>query len=218
MRRYDLVIFDCDGTLVDSEPLTMRLMTHMMSEMGLDVGFDEAMGEFAGKNIMYITSFMEKHIGTFDHLAFEQDYRSRCLKIFDDELESVEGVEDLIKSLKVPSCIASNGPHAKMNVTLKVTSLDKYFSKNNIYSAYDILKWKPEPDLYLYALNQMNCAPQRAIIVEDTIAGLMGAVNAGIDVVAYNPLSNKELFVDGVDNFKTMQAIQDHFLNLGITT
>jgi HAD superfamily hydrolase (TIGR01509 family) len=182
------------------------------------MAFEEAFDEFAGKNIMYITSYMEKHIGRFDHHAFENDYRSRCLNIFDKELECIEGVVELIESLTVPSCIASNGPHSKMDVTLKVTSLDKYFSKETIYSAYDISKWKPDPELYLHALNKMSCDVRRAIIVEDTIAGLMGAVNAGIDVVAYNPMSKQELYVDGVLNFKTMKSIQDHFMSLGIAS
>lgn len=214
--KYDLVIFDCDGTLVDSEPVTMRLIVTMMKERGLTLSFEDALQEFAGKNLMLINDYMEQHIGPFDHDAFEEEYRYRCLDVFDKELEIVEGVDVLIHKLKIPYCIASNGPRRKMDVTLKVTGLDKLFPIENIYSAYDIKKWKPEPDLYLYAAKHMNVEKSRAIVVEDTLPGLMGAVNGGIDVVAYNPHENQEMKIDGVPNFKHMNEIGDYFATFGI--
>ena len=144
---YELVIFDCDGTLVDSEPVTMRLIIQMMSEKGIALSFNEAMEIFAGKNMMAITSYMSGIIGSFDHGEFEEDYRSRCIDAFNAELKAVEGAETLITNLKIPYCIPSNGPKRKMDLTLKVTGLIKYFEEEAIFSAYDIQKWKPEPDL-----------------------------------------------------------------------
>lgn len=216
MKHYELVIFDCDGTLVDSEPLTMKLMVRMMGEMGLLMSHGDALKAFAGKNIMYITDHMQKSLGPFDHEEFENDYRKRCLDIFHNELKAIEGVEGLIDSLTIPKCIASNGPRSKMNVTLKVTELDRFFSDKSIFSAYDIGKWKPEPHLYLHAADIMKKKVQGCIVVEDTIPGIMGAVNAGMDVIAYNPDQSEELYLDGVLNFTSMTDIRDYFIDIGI--
>ena len=213
---YELVIFDCDGTLVDSEPVTMRLIIQMMSEKGINLSFNEAMEIFAGKNMMAITSYMSGIIGSFDHGEFEEDYRSRCIDAFNAELKAVEGAETLITNLKIPYCIASNGPKRKMDLTLKVTGLIKYFEEEAIFSAYDIQKWKPEPDLYLHAASRMSVVAHKAIVIEDTLPGLMGAINAGIQAIAYNPEQKRDLYLDSVPNFSSMDDILDYLKTFGI--
>ncbi len=208
--NYDLVIFDCDGTLVDSEPVTMRLITKMMKEMGIESDTESNLARFAGKNIFFITEWMEEMIGSFDKAEFERDYRERCLQVFDDELEAVPGVIELIQSLTVPYCIASNGPMEKMDVTLRVTNIMELFSRDHIFSAYDLQKWKPDPALYLHVTEVMGATKDKAVVIEDTLPGLMGAVNAGIDVIAYNPHHKTELHVDGVPNYEHMDQIREH--------
>ena len=213
---YELVIFDCDGTLVDSEPVTMRLIIKMMLEKGIELSFNEAMKLFAGKNMIAITSYMSAIIGSFDYLEFEEDYRSRCIDVFNAELKAVEGAEALITKLKIPYCIASNGPRRKMDLTLKVTGLNKYFEDEVIFSAYDIQKWKPEPDLYLHASSCMRVVSDKAIVIEDTLPGLMGAINAGIPAIAYNPEQKSDLYIDNVLNFSSMNQIQDYLKTFGV--
>lgn len=211
--KYDLVIFDCDGTLVDSEPVTMRLICKMMQEMGIELAFNEALEDFAGKNMMHITTYMESQIGSFDKVAFEKDYRHRCIQVFKDELEIVPGVDDLIKQLPVPYCIASNGPKEKMDVTLSVTGLIDLFDPNHIFSAYDFQKWKPDPTLYQSVLAYFDCSPECAVVIEDTMPGIMGAVNAGIDTIAYNPKNEMELNQSEAKNFGSMREISNYLLS-----
>ncbi len=214
--KYDLIIFDCDGTLVDSEPVTNRLISTMMAERGISMTPEECLREFAGKNIMYITAFMEEHIGPFDHESFEEEYRSRCLTLFDDELEAVPGVIDILRQVRVKKCIASNGPRRKMEVTLKVTGIMKMFDPSNIYSAYDIGFWKPSPELYLHACAEMMVNPDRALVLEDTLPGVMGAVHGGIDVIVYNPDDDPVTKLDGIANYRSMQEIQSFLESVGI--
>jgi HAD superfamily hydrolase (TIGR01509 family) len=214
--KYDLIIFDCDGTLVDSEPVTNRLISMMMAERGIQMTPDACLEEFAGKNIMYITSYMERFIGQFDHIRFEEEYRERCLTIFDEELEEIPGVRGILESVRVAKCVASNGPRRKMDVTLRVTGLQAFFNSKHIFSAYDIQKWKPDPHLFLHAAHQMNVHPDRTLIVEDTISGVQGALNAKMDVVAYNPKHESNLQVEGVLSFESMLEISAYLESQGV--
>ena len=211
--RYNLVIFDCDGTLVDSEPVTMKLIAQMMLEMGVSKEPSELYDMFAGKNMSFITDFVESQIGLFDKISFEQDYRKRCVTMFEQELLPIPGVKNLVQSLQVPTCVASNGPHEKMDITLAVTGLDRSFTKDRIFSAYDIQKWKPDPALINYVLDKMNCRAQDAVLIEDTMSGIQAGLNANVDTLAYNPHQIEEISQCGVMNFASMEDIKSYLEN-----
>lgn len=208
-QRYELIIFDCDGTLVDSEKLTNRLIATMINEIGIPVDTESCLDLFAGKTISHITSYIKEQGVTINDQEFESSYRSRCTDLFHGELQAIPGVEELLMSLKVPYCIASNGPKKKMNVTLPASGLDKYFTEETVFSAYDIKKWKPEPTLFLHAAKQMNVHASKCLVIEDTWSGVMGAVNAKIDVLAYNPHRDARMYLDGVPNYCKMTDIQN---------
>lgn len=209
MKRYELIIFDCDGTLVDSELVTNRVIAELINEIGITISPEECFDKFAGKTLVHITDFIKETIPTIDEVSFEKEYRLRCKKRFVEELETVDGIEELLQSLTIPFCVASNGPAEKMAATLPATGLDQYFSKSNTFSAYDIQAWKPKPDLFLHATEQMNVAPSSALVIEDTYSGVMGAVHAGIDVWAYNVHLDNRVFVNGVPNFTSMSSIME---------
>ena len=213
-NEYKLVIFDCDGTLVNSEPLTMKLLSQMMRELGIKQSQSALMEAFAGKNMKAITDFVSSHIGPFDEKAFEEDYRLRCVHLFQEELQPIPGVIDLIKSVKTAKCIASNGPQRKMKLSLSATGIDQYFNKEHIFSAYDIQKWKPDPALIHFVLDRMKCKEPEAILIEDTMSGVNAGLTAGITTLAYNPEQDKDLLSSGALNFSTMAEIK-HYLNLG---
>jgi len=211
-RDYKLVIFDCDGTLVDSEPLTNGLIATMINELGISINTEECLDLFAGKTLAHIVAYIKDNGVQINEGAFESDYRRRCLALFNDQLKPIDGVEQLIRNLKIPYCIASNGPHEKMDVTLPASGLDNYFDKERIFSAYDVDQWKPAPALFLHAAKQMNVHSSNCIVIEDTWSGVMGAVNANIDVLAYNPHRDIRMYLDGVPNFGDMKDIENYLL------
>ena len=103
-----------------------------------------------------------------------------------------------------------------MDVTLRVTGLQSFFDPEHIFSAYDIQKWKPAPDLFLHAAEKMKAQPNRTIVVEDTISGVQGALNANIDVIAYNPKKEPQLQIDGVHSFESMTDISAFLGSQGV--
>ena len=216
--NIDLVIFDCDGTLVDSEPLTNRLIAQMIGEKGIEISPKECMDRFVGKNIMVISEFLEERIGPFDKVAFEVEYRSRCLDIFHEELEAIPGSMELVESMKIPFCIASNGPRAKMDVTLTACGFFDMVGPDRIFSAYDIKQWKPDPGLFLHAAQQMGKIPQNTVVIEDSLPGIDAALNASMDVLVYNPHEDPKMMISGVKNFKEMSQIQDFLATFDITS
>ena len=210
--NYDLVIFDCDGTLVDSEPLTMQLLAAMMLEIGVKEEYEELLKNFAGKNMKAITDRIEDHIGPFDAIAFEEDYRNRCVALFQEELQPIPGVKDFITSIHVAKCIASNGPQRKMKLSLSATRIDELFQAEHIFSAYDIQKWKPDPALIHYVLKKMNVSASKAVLIEDTMSGVLAGLNAEVDTIAYNPEGEKTLLESGAINFTRMEDIKQYLL------
>lgn len=212
-EAYELVIFDCDGTLVDSEGLTNRLIADMINELELVISPEQCLDLFAGKTIGHITKYIRERGIEINDTDFEASYRERCYSLFNSELKPILGVEEVIQSLTVPCCVASNAPHKKMDITLPASGLEKYFSRDRIFSAYDVQKWKPEPALFLHAAKQMNVHPSKCIVIEDTWSGVMGAVNANIHVLAYNPHFDTRLYLNGVSNFGNMQGIQSYLLD-----
>lgn len=213
MSKYKLIIFDCDGTLVDSEPLTCRIITEMISEYGITITLQETINKFAGKTLKHITDFISETHRVEDTSAFEDDYRERCLHVFQKELIPIPGVQDFIDALDIPFCVASNGPKKKMDVTLPAAGLDHYFDEKNTFSAYDVQVWKPEPDLFLHAARQMNVLPADVLVIEDTWSGAMGAVNGQMDVWIYNAHLDHKTFINGVPNFTSFEDIQRTFFN-----
>ena len=210
ISSYDLVIFDCDGTLVDSEHLSNRIIADMLRELGIDCTNEEVLERFAGTSFDYINTYLSETLQLNIDFDFEAVYRVRSNEIFEKELLPIEGVPQLLESINTEICIASNGPKEKMNVTLKVTGLLKYFSSGNMFSAYDIQKWKPEPDLFLLAAKQMGVVPEKCLVVEDTLHGAIGAVRANMDVLVYidNESKKDEFDHEGITTFDSYATLK----------
>lgn len=210
-KKYELIIFDCDGTLVDSEVLTNRVISEMLTECGIKTDTDAAYKMFAGGKFSDIQAYVDEHGTSNFEGNFETVFRKRSKLIYEQELKLIPGVASMLKKLQgVKMCIASNGPQKKMKITLPATGLDKYFPPEIVFSAYDIEMWKPAPDLFLFVCDKMGVAPNKAVVVEDTYSGAMGAVNAGIDLICYNPENHQNMLELFGRNFKTMEEIRDH--------
>lgn len=180
----EYIIFDCDGTLVDSEPLENKLFATMLCEQGIDISTDEATQRFRGMKTADCIAEAEKQANKKLPDNFTSMLRKRSAEIFKNELKPIPGVHDLISSLNLPMAVASSGSKEKIELSLTITGLLPFFD-DRIFSSYDLGSWKPEPDIFLHSLNQMGGEPHQCCVVEDSIPGILAGLAAGMKVFAY---------------------------------
>tara|TARA_R110000868_G_scaffold291002_2_gene551321 strand:+ start:25646 stop:26287 length:642 start_codon:yes stop_codon:yes gene_type:complete len=184
MKEYKCIIFDCDGVLVDSEVLGNQVFVDMANEYGADIDISYAMRHFKGGFLMDSIRQVEAIIQKTLPVYFESEYRQRSYQIFSTHLKSVEGIEKVLEKLTVPFCVASSGPQEKIKRNLETAGLWSYFN-GNIFSCYDIGKWKPDPAIYLHASTAMGFLPNECLVIEDSYKGAMAATSGGFDVYGY---------------------------------
>jgi HAD superfamily hydrolase (TIGR01509 family) len=181
---YGLVIFDCDGVLVDSELITNRIFAQMLGEIGLRMTLDEVLERFVGHSMPQCWEIIAGMLGHPLPQRFIDDYGVRTAHALRTELQIVPGVEGVINSLAVPYCVASSGTHEKMHITLGATGLLPRFS-GRIFSVTDVARSKPFPDVYLHAAARMGYTPAACAVIEDTPTGVRAGVAAGMTVFGY---------------------------------
>ena len=192
--KYKCVIFACHGVLVDSEFISARVLKGMAQDYGLELSAPFLMEEFAGKFLNESITFIEQQIGAKLPDSFETEFRKKSSDAFKRELKPIEGAKELLASLDIPFCIASSSPRDKINQNLEITDLHHFFTKETIFSAYDITLWKPHPGIFLHAALQMGFVPSECAVVENSITGIHAGVLAGFDVYALSNDRNKEVF------------------------
>ncbi|MDA9555970.1 HAD-IA family hydrolase [Vibrio sp.] len=183
----ECIIFDCDGTLVDSEELGLEAFRQTLSAHGVSISLNELKVEYQGQKIhntiRYVFQQHGKEISEEGIEPFITMFRATSKALFEQELTLIDGANEVLhyahaKGIKV--CIASNGPYVKMKTSLKVTGLDKFFTRNNTFSAFDVDSWKPEPDLIWYSAKKMNVDKDKCLFVDDTVIGATAGVNAKV--------------------------------------
>ena len=183
----ELVIFDCDGVLVDSEILTVEIEARVLTEMGFPTTPADVVREFMGKSDEKMQAELTALMGSEASLEFDRVASKEIVAAFEDRLQCVDGVVALIDMLHdrgIATCVASSGSHKKMRFTLGITGLWERF-EGRIFSASEVQHGKPAPDLFLHAAERMNTAPQRCAVIEDSIYGVQGAVAAGMHAFGY---------------------------------
>ncbi|WP_299102796.1 HAD family hydrolase [uncultured Winogradskyella sp.] len=184
MSKYKCVIFDCDGVLVDSEPIGNQVMVDMANELGAQINLDYAYQHFKGNSFHKCENLISELIGKDLPTNFESEYRRRSFEKFKSDIKPVEGVSDVIKHLNLPFCVASSGPENKIQLNLELTGLWSYF-KANVFSCYGVQKWKPDPAVFLWAAKTMGFQPEECVVIEDSVIGVNAAVNGGFDVFGF---------------------------------
>lgn len=179
-----LVIFDCDGVLVDSERLSHLVMQQMLADLGLALTLEEAFGHFMGLSTDTCRARIDSLLGRPAPAGFMDDFQARCFDAFATRLTPVPGVPELLRSLPMPCGVASNGPHEKMRFTLGHTGLLPLL-EGRLFSAQDVARPKPAPDLFLHAAATLGAAPAQCVVVEDSATGVAAARAAGMTVLGY---------------------------------
>ncbi len=190
----DLVIFDCDGVLVDSEPIANKLLRDALAVYGLEMTLDQVVDTYVGRSMASVVTISEEMLGRALPDDFLDVLQEKTFREFRKKLKPVPGVKQLLDALHergVPVCVASSGSFEKMDVTLGITGLKKYF-KGRIFSVLQVARGKPYPDLYLYAADQMGTEPAKCLVIEDSLPGIQGAVAAGMEVIAYSTRGDDE--------------------------
>ncbi len=190
------IIFDCDGTLVDSEEITNQIIAEMAGELGITMTGDEATTAFGGKTLDAVLYKMRELSGKKVPDDWLPRLIQRVSEAWKTELNPVTGVRELLESLKIPICVASNGKPIHINQSLQMTGLHDFFN-GNIFSASDIGVPKPAPDLFLYAAKKMGFEPKECAIVEDSMPGVIAANRAKIKVYGLVKLCSAEELKNG---------------------
>jgi HAD superfamily hydrolase (TIGR01509 family) len=200
---YELVVFDCDGVLVDSERLAVRTEAEILCSLGWPITEAEVIERFVGRSAEYMHGQIEARLGR--SIDWERDFESRYREVFERELRPVEGITEALDAIETPSCVASSGTHAKIRFSLGLTGLLGDF-QGRIFSVQDVTRGKPAPDLFLYAAKQMGARPEACVVVEDSPAGVEAALAAGMAAFAFagGVVPAERLRRDGVTVFEDM--------------
>ncbi|MFF9338672.1 MULTISPECIES: HAD family hydrolase [unclassified Streptomyces] len=180
----ELVIFDCDGVLVDSERLYCRVDREVFAELGAEFTEAEMVEHFVGSSKDMLTAIVEERRGRPLEPGWDAPFEQRYEDVLDAELTAVEGVTGVLDALSVPYCLASNGSHASIRKNLgRAGLLDRF--EGRMFSARDVGRGKPAPDLFLHAAAAMGVPPERCAVVEDSRYGVRAARAAGMRAFGY---------------------------------
>jgi HAD superfamily hydrolase (TIGR01509 family) len=192
-----LVIFDCDGVLVDSEGISNAVLAQALRTLGLDISAQEAHDRYRGMFLSEIRADAERRLGAPLPPDFMETFERDREDAFRASLRPVSGAAEAVREVKALGfevCVASQGKLSKTELTLTLTGLRDLFGDAAVFSAHSVKRGKPAPDLFLYAAATMGCAPERCVVVEDTMIGVRAALAAGMRAIAYAPDGDRSEF------------------------
>lgn len=188
-RPIDLVIFDCDGVLVDSERVANEVFASVLEEVcGLEFTLQDMFDTFVGHSRLQCLQKIEAILGEPPPDELDRRYQEDINRALKQSVEAIKGIEDVLEQLELPCCVASSGSHEKMQMTLGKTGLIDFFA-GNIFSTSEVERGKPHPDIYLHAAARMGVSdPARCLVIEDSPIGVTGAVAAAMTVFGFAEL------------------------------
>ncbi len=180
----ELVIFDCDGVLVDSERIAVKVDAVIMGDLGCMFTEEEIIEKFVGSSTEVYTAAVEEQLGRRLEKDWLQRYEHLYKAAFEADLTAVDGVAEALNGLTTPVCVASNTDHAGIRRNLEIVALSDHFEER-IFSAADVPRGKPAPDLFLHAARSMGVEPGRCAVIEDSAYGVQAARSAGMRAFGY---------------------------------
>ncbi|MHC2466442.1 HAD family hydrolase [Bradyrhizobium embrapense] len=182
---FELVIFDCDGVLVDSEVISCRAHADTLTRHGFPITPDGVLKRFLGVSDREARRIVESEIGRALPETFEAEVKHATLSLYADDLNAIAHVSDAISALTLPKCVASSGTPEKIHHGLTCAGLYDQLAPH-IFSATQVKRGKPAPDLFLFAADRMGASPARCVVIEDSVAGVTGARAAGMTVLGFH--------------------------------
>ncbi|QDQ12964.1 HAD family hydrolase [Streptomyces spectabilis] len=208
--RYDLVIFDNDGVLVDSEPLSNTLLAGYLTELGHPTTYEDSLRDYMGAALHRVHDTVLERSGQRLPEDFDEVFHGRVFAAFERELEPMAGAYEVLEKLTadgVAYCLASSGSHERIRVGHRKTGLDKWFEEERVFSSQDVGRGKPAPDLFLYAAERMGVAPERCVVVEDSPLGVQAAIAAGMDVYGFTGMTPAERLIGATRLFGDLREL-----------
>lgn len=188
MEGFELVIFDNDGVVVDSELLANRVLADLLTEHGHPTTLEESVRDYMGGTLEGVRTIVRDRSGRELPPTFDAEYHERLFAAFDADLSAVRGVEAVLSELEIPYCLASSGTIERIERSLTKVGLRGYFG-DRVFSAEQVERGKPAPDLFLYAASRLDVRPARCVVVEDSPNGIAAARAAGMAVLGYTGLT-----------------------------
>jgi HAD superfamily hydrolase (TIGR01509 family) len=204
-----LVIFDCDGVLVDSERISNAVLADALHALGLAISAEEAHDRYRGMFLSEIRADAERRLGATLPPDFVETFERDREAAFRASLEPVPGAATMVGEVKAMGfdvCVASQGRLSKTELTLTLTGLRGLFGAHALFSAHSVGRGKPAPDLFLHAASSMGATAERSVVVEDTMIGVQAALAAGMRAIAYAPDGDRDVF--GAAGVETVGALE----------
>ena len=181
---FDLAIFDCDGVLVDTEPIANRVLVDVLADLGLPMEPDECSRTFIGRSAPACCDIIQQRLGRPLPPDFLREWEARLHAAFRAEVAAIPGVVEALEQITIPVCVASSGSYTRMEITLGATGLLPRL-RGRIFSSVDVPRGKPFPDVYLHAARTIGALASRCAVIEDTVVGVEAGISAGMTVFGF---------------------------------
>jgi HAD superfamily hydrolase (TIGR01509 family) len=212
-KTFDLIIFDCDGVLIDSEVISTQTLLDTLASHGLDVDLSYVRKTYLGRSMSVVKKDYFRRIGRDVSDGFETDFLTRLFSAYRRDLAATEGTVDLLTRLEVPFCMATSSSIERAMLSLEVTGLSSFF-EGRVFCASMVERGKPAPDLFLHAARTMGALPSQCLVIEDSEVGVLAAQNADMAVWRFVGGSHLKDHTDvsldadaGVPVFESMKGV-----------
>jgi len=215
--EVDLVIFDNDGVLVDSELLANHVLADLLTELGVPTTVEQSVARYLGGTVARVRTVVRDERGVELPAEFDDTYHRRLFAAFEASLTPVPGVEaalDALAAVPLATCVASSGTHERIALAHRITGLARRF-EGRVFSAEDVAHGKPSPDLFLHAAERCDVDPAACVVVEDSPLGVAAARAAGMRVLGFAAVTPASRLADADEVFTSMAALPGLVASLG---